>query len=317
MAAIRLGSRASPLAMAQAQWFQALLAASTGTGVDRVPIECFTTTGDRIQDRGLSDVGGKGLFTKELDEALISGRIDAAVHSMKDLPTRLPEDLVLACVPSREDPRDAFICLTAGDLMGLPAGAVVGTASLRRQAQTLNRRPDLHIVSLRGSVQTRLARLAAGDIDATFLALAGLNRLGLAGKAAAVLPVEAMVPAAGQGALAILCRADDRATRSAVQPLSVVEHEIATSAERAFLDALEGSCRTPIAALGRVEGRRLTFIGEMLRPDGSRRWRRTAAVDLDFDPQRLAAALGRRIGAEIRTEAGADAEVGNMAAMTW
>jgi hydroxymethylbilane synthase len=303
---IRLGSRASPLAMAQSHLVQSMLAAAAGTSADRFPIERFTTTGDRIQDRRLLDVGGKGLFTKELDEALLTGRIDAAVHSMKDLPTKLPPGLVLACVPSREDPRDAFICLSARDIMELPPRATVGTASLRRQAQTLNIRPDLRVITLRGSVQTRLKRLAEGEIDATFLALAGLTRLGLADKAAGVVSSDLMPPAAGQGALAIVCRADDRSTWDAFRPLTITEYEIATLAERAFLDALDGSCRTPISALGTVQDKTLNFVGEVLTPDGAKRWRRQATISLASDPYADSAALGRRLAAEIRAEAGPD-----------
>jgi hydroxymethylbilane synthase len=262
-------------------------------------------------------VGGKGLFTKELDEALIDGRIDAAVHSMKDLPTRMPPGLVLACVPSREDPRDAFICPSVVDLLDLPRGAVVGTASLRRQAQTLHLRPDLRVVALRGSVQTRLARLAEGAIDATFLALAGLTRLGLADKAAGIVSADLMPPAAGQGALAIVCRADDQATRDALAPLSIEDHEIATAAERAFLDALDGSCRTPIGALGRVHDGQLTFVGEVLTPDGAKRWRRTETIDLRYYPHADANALGRELGGEIRAEAGAAFETVGANALVW
>jgi hydroxymethylbilane synthase len=316
-AKIRLGSRASPLAMTQSRLVQAMLVTAGDGSLEDFPIESFTTTGDRIQDRRLQEAGGKGLFTKELDEALIEGRIDAAIHSMKDLPTRLPPALVLACVPSREDPCDAFICPSVNDLLELPRGAVVGTASLRRKAQTLHLRPDLRVVALRGNVQTRLARLAEGTVDATFLALAGLTRLGLADEAAGVVSADLMPPAAGQGALAIVCRADDRATRDALAPLSIEDHEIATVAERAFLDALDGSCRTPIGALGRVADGQLTFVGEVLTPDGAKRWRRTAAIDLRYYPHADANALGRELGAEIRAEAGAAFETVCSNALVW
>ncbi len=303
---IRLGSRGSPLALAQSRLVQAMLAAETGRPAEAFPIESFTTSGDRIQDRRLTEAGGKGLFTKELDEALNQHRIDAAVHSMKDLPTKLPPGLVLCCVPSREDPRDAFISGKAANLTALPAGAVVGTASLRRQAQTLHLRPDLRVVTLRGSVQTRLHRLEKGTIDATFLALAGLMRLGLSDKATALMAADMMPPAPGQGALAITCRTDDHTTIDLFSRLTIPAHEIATAAERAFLDALDGSCRTPIGALGRVEGTALCFIGEVLTPDGSRRWRRMATIDLGPDARAAAEALGRELGTEIRAEAGAD-----------
>jgi hydroxymethylbilane synthase len=239
-----------------------------------------------------------------LDEALAANKIDAAIHSMKDLPTTLPPGQVLCCVPSREDPRDAFISAKADDLSRLPMGAVVGTASLRRQAQTLHLRPDLRIVPLRGNVETRLAKLATGAVDATFLALAGLMRLGLENNATALVSSEEMPPAAGQGALAVTCRADDHATQEVFARLTIAEFEIATTAERAFLDALDGSCRTPIGALGRVQGQKLVFIGEVLTPDGSKRWRRTAMIALGADPSREAEALGKKLGNEIRAEAG-------------
>jgi hydroxymethylbilane synthase len=301
---IRLGSRGSPLAMAQSFLVQGMLAKATGEPATNFPIESFTTTGDRIQDRRLQDVGGKGLFTKELDEALAAGRIDAAVHSMKDLPTRLPHGQILACVPSREDTRDAFISMKAGTLMALPQGAVVGTASLRRQAQTLNARPDLKVVTLRGSVQTRLKRLAEGEIDATFLAFAGLTRLGLADKATDLVSVELMPSAAGQGALAVTCRSDDQRTRDSLAPLTIARFEIATVAERAFLDALDGSCRTPIGAYAKIDGDTLCLLGEVLTPDGVHRWRRTEMVKLGDFPHADAETLGRKLGAEIRRESG-------------
>ena len=301
---IRLGSRGSPLAMAQSQIVQSLLAKSTGEGVAAFPIEAFTTTGDRIQDRRLQEAGGKGLFTKELDEALTAGRIDAAIHSMKDLPTKLPPDQVLCCVPSREDPRDAFISHKAKDLMSLPHGAVVGTASLRRQAQTLHLRPDLKVVTLRGSVQTRLAKLESGEIDATFLALAGLMRLGLADKATSLIDADAMPSAPAQGALAATCRADDAATRAAFAKITLPNFEIATQAERGFLEALDGSCRTPIGALATLDGSTLSFIGEVLTPDGTQHWRRKATRTLGADAHADASEFGRKLGHEIRIEAG-------------
>jgi len=305
-ARLRLGSRASPLAMAQSRFVQGLLAHASGAAREDFPIDGMTTTGDRIQDRRLQDAGGKGLFTKELDEALLAGRIDAAVHSMKDLPTAFPEGLALVCVPSREDPRDAFISRIADSLDSLPEGAVVGTASLRRQAQTLHRRPDLKVVTLRGSVETRLRRIAEGEIAATYLALAGLTRLGLTQHITAMVPMDMMPPAAGQGALAIVTRAGDTNAQRLLAPLSLVDHEIATVAERAFLEALDGSCRTPIAAYGRIEGGRLNFMGEVLTPDGRRRWRREASITLASDPAAEAHALGRGLGQEIRAEAGPD-----------
>jgi hydroxymethylbilane synthase len=302
---IRLGSRVSPLAMAQTQFVRDRLIKETGDSDEHFPIQGFTTTGDRIQDRRLQEAGGKGLFTKELDEALIDKRIDAAVHSMKDLPTKLPPEIVLACVPSREDPRDAFICLSEKSFMELPPGAIVGSASLRRQAQLLHLRPDLKVETLRGSVQTRLQKLADGKVRATFLALAGLKRLGLAGHATSVMDTDLMPPAAGQGALAVTCREDDTKTRDALAKLNLATFEIATVAERAFLDALDGSCRTPIGALAEVYREQLTFLGEVLTPDGRLRWRRTAIVELGQSPHITADKLGRDLATQIRQEAGA------------
>ena len=302
----QIGSRGSPLAMAQSLLVQGMLAAVTGQSAARFPIESFTTSGDKIQDRLLLEAGGKGLFTKELDEALLDGRIDMAVHSMKDLPTHLPNGIVLACVPSREDPRDSFISTHAAKLADLPKGAVVGTASLRRQAQTLHQRPDLKIALLRGRVETRLQRIAEGAFDATFLALAGLTRLGLAGHSAGIVDTEQMPPAPGQGALAITARTGDKRMLRLLAVLNVAEHAIATRAERGFLAALDGSCRTPIAALAKIEDKTLHFIGEALTPDGAKRWRRTAKIALDNQPCKSAEALGRALGAEILDEAGSE-----------
>jgi hydroxymethylbilane synthase len=301
---IRLGSRGSPLALAQSELVARLLGEKLGGG--EFPIEAFTTSGDRIQDRKLIEAGGKGLFTKELDEALIANRIDAAIHSMKDLPTKLPDGIALVCVPAREDPRDAFVSHKAKTMGDLPKGAVVGTASLRRQAQTLHLRPDLKVVTLRGSVQTRLTKLESGEIDATYLAYAGLKRLGLDDKVTSLIEADAMPPAPGQGALAVTCRADDTATRNALALLNISEFGIATAAERAFLAALDGSCRTPIAALAKVEDKELSFIGEFLSLDGAKRWRKTTTITFGANARADAEALGRKLGVEIRKEAGAD-----------
>ena len=254
---LKIGSRGSPLALTQSRLVAAQLAKAGGGG--DFPIESFVTSGDRIADRRLQDAGGKGLFTKELDEALMDRRIDIAVHSLKDLPTRMPDGIVLAAIPSREDPRDAFISFKAGDLASLPEGATIGTASLRRQAQALHLRPDLKIVTLRGSVQTRLKKLEDGSIDVTFLALAGLTRLGLTGHVTSLIDSDAMPPAPGQGALAITCREDDAAARALLAKLSLREPEIAIAAERGFLEALDGSCRTPIGALATVKSGTLSL----------------------------------------------------------
>jgi hydroxymethylbilane synthase len=300
---LRLGSRGSPLALAQSRQVAAMLARQAGTDASEFPIETFVTSGDRIQGR-LQEAGGKGLFTKELDEALLAGRIDAAIHSMKDLPTRMPAGIVLACVPDREDQRDAFIALRAKSLMELPKGSIVGTASLRRQAQTLHLRPDLKVEMLRGRVETRLAKIESGAFDATYLALAGLKRLGLEKHAASLVDAEQMPPAPGQGALAITARADDQTTLALLSPLNIAEHATTTTAERAFLEALDGSCRTPIAAMAAVNNGNLSFLGEVLTPDGRHCWRRREVVVLGSDGMATARALGLRLGAEIKAEAG-------------
>jgi len=297
MEMIKLGSRGSPLALTQTRLVAAML------GQDDTSIQAFMTSGDVIQGR-LQEAGGKGLFTKELDEALLDGRIDCAVHSMKDLPTRMPPGIVLACVPAREDPRDGFIALAAKTLMDLPHGATMGTASLRRQAQTLHLRPDLKVELLRGRVETRLAKIESGAFDATYLALAGLTRLGLQSHATSIVDAEAMPPAPAQGALAITAREGDERVLARLAPLNIAEHFITTTAERAFLQALDGSCRTPIAALARIEADTLTFLGEVLTPDGQHRWRRHGQVALGNTPVETAAALGARLGAEIVAEAG-------------
>jgi hydroxymethylbilane synthase len=303
MPGLKLGSRGSPLALAQARAVAAMLAGSCGAPESDFPITTFVTSGDRIEGR-LQDQGGKGLFTRELDQALLDGRIDCAVHSMKDLPTRLPAGIAIAAVPAREDPRDGFIALRARTVLDLAPGATVGTASLRRQAQTLHLRPDLKVELLRGRVETRLAKIESGAFDATYLALAGLRRLGLERHAASIVDAEQMPPAPAQGALAITCRAGDERTLALLAPLDVAENAAATTAERAFLEALDGSCRTPIAALARVAGGEISFLGEVLTPDGKHRWRRQGTAALGGDPMAAARALGLKLGAEIRAEAG-------------
>jgi len=301
---LRIGARGSKLSLAQTGLVRAALAARLGVASETIEITPITTTGDRLQDGRLIEAGGKGLFTKELDEALRDGRIDIAVHSLKDLPTHLPDDIVLACVPEREDPRDAFVSLSAKTLADLPAGATVGTASLRRQAQTLYARRDLKISVLRGNVDTRLRKLEAGEADATYLALAGLKRIGLADRASSLVDPNETPPAACQGALAITARADDVRVREMLSGYEDASARIEIEAERAFLTALDGSCRTPIAALARVSGTRMTFIGEALTPDGSSRWRRTETAAIGENALETAQKLGLRLGSEIRGEAG-------------
>lgn len=303
-----IGTRGSPLALAQARETQARLAARWGVAeadlAEALPIEIIKTSGDRITDRALLEAGGKGLFTKELDEAMADGRIDLAVHSLKDVPALLPDGFVLAAFLEREDPRDAFICRKAQTLSDLPAGARIGTASARRAAQTLNARPDLEIVLLRGNVGTRLAKIEAGEADATYLAHAGLNRLGLAHEAACVMAVEEMLPAACQGVVAVQCREQDAAAREA---LAAIEHDdsaLAAAAERAFLAALDGSCRTPLAALAERDGAQLRIRAAAYALDGASAWTRDETVALSADARADAAALGARLGRAIREEAG-------------
>ena len=300
----RIGARGSKLSLAQTGQTRARLATTLGLAEDVFEIVPIVTSGDRIQDRRLIEAGGKGLFTKELDHALLERRIDFAVHSLKDLPTRLPDGIVLACVPEREDPRDAFVSLKAKSLADLPAGARVGTASLRRQAQVLFARRDLIVSTLRGNVDTRLAKLEAGEADATYLAFAGLKRMGLADRVASLVDPEEAPPAACQGAIAITGRTDDARVRDALARCENTNARIEIEAERAFLDALDGSCRTPIAALARVDGAKMSFIGETLRPDGALRWRRVETIAIGADAIGAAQALGAKLGLEIRDEAG-------------
>ncbi|MFQ6017626.1 MAG: hydroxymethylbilane synthase, partial [Kiloniellaceae bacterium] len=253
---LRLGTRGSPLALAQTREVRARLAAASPELVPQgaVEIVVIKTTGDKVQNRPLAEIGGKGLFTKEIEEALLDGRVDAAVHSMKDLPTWLPEGLAVSAILPREDPRDAFFSPHGSSLAALPAGAVVGTASLRRQAQVLLARPDLTVTPLRGNVETRLRKLDEGQVDATLLAVAGLRRLGLGDRIAAVLPPEVMLPAVAQGAIGVEIRSDDERTRGLLDALNDRGSQRRVAAERACLAALEGSCRTPIAALAELDG---------------------------------------------------------------
>jgi hydroxymethylbilane synthase len=281
-AEFRIGTRGSPLALAQTREVRRLLAAALGVDEESLPMEVIRTTGDMIQDRPLSESGGKGLFTRELDIALAEGRIDLAVHSSKDLPTHLPPEIAIAGFLPREDVRDAWIGRGGATLADLPKGAVVGTASLRRGAQVKRLRPDISVTLLRGNVETRLRKVESGEVDGTLLALAGLKRLGLAAHATAILPLEEFLPAAGQGAIAITKRAGDAAVREALAPILDSATSAALAAERAFLTVLDGSCRTPIAAHARLDGETLDFHGMALRADGSEVYearRRGPAID--------------------------------------
>jgi hydroxymethylbilane synthase len=266
---LRIGTRGSPLALWQAREVQAHLAAAHGVEPEAIAIEAIRTTGDVIQDRPLSEAGGKGLFTKEIEQALLDKAIDLAVHSSKDMPTALPAGLELAACLPREDVRDAFISRKATSLAGLPHGAVVGTASLRRQAMVKRLRPDISVVTFRGNVDTRLKKLDDGVVDATLLALAGLKRLGREAAATAVLDVDAFLPAVGQGAIGIEVREADRRTCDLLAKINHTETLTALRTERAFLAVLDGSCRTPIAGHAQIEGGNILFRGMILRPDGS------------------------------------------------
>lgn len=298
---LRIGTRGSPLALAQTEQVRARLAAAWPelAAPGAIAVEVIRTTGDRITDRPLAEAGGKGLFTKEIEEALLAGSIDLAVHSMKDMPTLIPGGLAIACILPREDPRDALIAGVTR-LADLPPGAVVGSSSLRRKAQVLARRPDLQVVDLRGNVDTRLRKVARGEVNATLLALAGLKRLGLESKAAAILEVGEMLPAVAQGAIGLETRSDDARLQEFLKPLHHAPSGRAVAAERGVLEVLDGSCRTPIAALaiGRTFGR-LRLDALVARPDGSKLIR-TAREGPEAD----AAEMGRDAGEELRREAG-------------
>jgi hydroxymethylbilane synthase len=267
---IKLGTRGSPLALAQAHAVKRQLAERHNLPDEAIEIIIIKTTGDQIQDRALAEAGGKGLFTKELDQALIDGKIDCAVHSSKDLPTFIPAAIDITAFPQREDPRDAFISTKARTLMDLPHGATLGSASLRRQSMALRLRPDLNIVLLRGNVETRLRKVETGEIDATLLALAGLNRLGLTQHVTSILDLHDFIPAVGQGAVAITSRRDDDDMRSALAQINHAPTAYAVTAERAFLTVLDGSCRTPIGGYAHISDQQLRFIGIVLSKNGSR-----------------------------------------------
>jgi hydroxymethylbilane synthase len=267
--AIRIGTRGSALALAQTKEVGDRLTSVYGKEISFETC-IIKTSGDKIQDRALAAAGGKGLFTKELEEALLDKSIDLAVHSMKDMPAILPAGLEIACLLPREDVRDAFISPIAQSLNDLPGSAIVGTASVRREAFIRHRRPDLRTVLFRGNVETRLRKLSQGEAHATLLAAAGLNRLGLTNRITRLIPVEEILPAPAQGAIGIEIRASDSRMRALIAAIHDIPTGIAIAAERAFLGELDGSCRTPIAALARAEGGRLTLKGMILTPDGAR-----------------------------------------------
>jgi hydroxymethylbilane synthase len=291
---LRIGTRGSPLALWQAREVRARLAAAHGVETEAIAIAAIRTSGDMIQDRPLSEAGGKGLFTKEIEQALIDGAIDLAVHSSKDMPTVLPAGLMLAACLPREDVRDAFIGRKSATLCGLPLGAVVGTASLRRQAMVKRLRPDVAVVSFRGNVDTRLKKLGDGAVDATLLAFAGLKRLGRADAATAVLEIDEFLPAVGQGAIGIETRADDARTRELVARINHPDTLTAIDAERAFLAVLDGSCRTPIAGHARIAAGAVAFRGMILRPDGSEALETSRGGAIE-DAARLGADAGQEL----------------------
>lgn len=266
---LKIGTRGSPLALAQAAETRARLMTAWDLPESAFEIVVIQTSGDRIQDRPLRLVGGKGLFTKEIEEQLLDGRIDIAVHSMKDMPTHQPDGLVLDTYLPREDVRDAFVSPTMLNISELPQGARAGTSSLRRRAQLLNFRPDLEVVEFRGNVHTRLKKLDNRLASCTFLAMAGLNRLNVTGIGANAIDTEDMLPAVGQGAIGIERRSADEVTGNFLKPLNDVETEKRLVVERAFLATLDGSCQTPIAGLAVIEGSELILRGEVLRPDGT------------------------------------------------
>ncbi len=296
---LRIGTRGSPLALAQAYETRARLAAAFDLPHEAFEIVVIKTTGDKVLDRPLKEIGGKGLFTREIEQDLLSGAIDIAVHSMKDMPVLQPEGLLLDCYLPREDVRDAFVSLEFDSLDALPAGTKVGSSSLRRRAQLTARRPDLEVVEFRGNVQTRMKKLEDGVAGATFLAQAGLNRLGMADVARSAISPEDMLPAVAQGAIGIERRANDPRTAEMLAAIHDRDTGIRLAAERAFLAGLDGSCETPIAGLAEIDGSMLRLRGEILRPDGSE----VLSEDRSA-PIAEAAKLGADMARDLRARAG-------------
>ena len=301
--ALRIGTRGSPLALAQADETRARLIAAHPhlAAPGAIEICVIKTTGDKVQDRPLSEIGGKGLFTKEIEEALLAGEIDIAVHSMKDVPTWLPDGLVIDCLLPREDPRDVLIATAGTSIATLPQGAVVGSASLRRAAQVKALRPDLSIVPLRGNVETRIAKVQRGDATATLLALAGLKRLHKQNVATAILSVDEILPAVAQGAIGLETRAGDDRVNALLAPLNDRNTQLRVAAERACLAVLDGSCRTPIAAFAELTGDVMRLRALIALPDGSQVHRQDATGTASD-----AAALGEQIGRKLKEMAGPD-----------
>lgn len=312
-ALVTIGTRGSPLALAQAYMTQALLRKTFPELAleGAVTIQTIKTSGDMILDKALSEIGGKGLFTKELDVALLQKEVDICVHSMKDVPTWIVPGTVLPCNLPREDTRDAFISEKASKLEDLPHGAVIGSASLRRQSQILAKRPDLKLVNFRGNVQTRLRKLDEDIVDATLLAYAGLKRLNMAHVATQILGMDEMLPAVSQGAIGIQCREDDKTMLKYLDALNDPMTKVAVDCERAFLAALDGNCKTPIAGQAWVEGDVLKFRGLIARPDG------TELLDTTREgPLADAVKMGDEAGQELKKRAGADFFAALMAGKT-
>lgn len=299
MPKLKIGTRGSPLALYQAHETRQRLMAAHGMTENDIEIVVITTTGDRVRDRPLAEIGGKGLFTKEIEEALFDGSIHLAVHSMKDMPAQLPDGLIMAALLPREDPRDAFLSPVAANIDALKHGATVGSSSVRRAAQLKRLRPDLNVIQFRGNVETRLKKLADGVAEATFLACAGLNRLGLSDKITSIVPVEVMLPAVAQGCIGIETRADDAATRDILAPLNHQETAIAVTCERAFLAALDGSCRTPLAGHAYLVDGRVSFRGHALTLDGIHCFE-TTREGSPADATRM----GREAGEEVKAMGG-------------
>lgn len=302
---VKIGTRGSPLALAQAYMTRDLLKKNFPELAEDGALEIciIKTTGDKVLDQPLADIGGKGLFTRELDVALLDGRIDIAVHSMKDVPTYLPEGTLLPCMLPREDVRDAFISVKYDDLSELPDGALVGTASLRRQSQLLNKFPKLECVNFRGNVQSRIRKLQEGVVDCTLLAIAGLNRMDMTEHATKVLDIDVMLPAVAQGAIGITCRTGDDEQLGFLAALNHEETRIGVECERAFLAALDGSCRTPIAAYAHKVGDTLEFRGLIASLDGKEILETSRTGEWSFESGQ---AVGADAGAELKTKAPAE-----------
>lgn len=291
---LRLGTRGSPLALAQANLVARLLSERHGVAVEDIAIKVIATTGDRLTDRPLSEAGGKGLFSKEIEAAIEAGEVDLGVHSSKDMATQLPDGLVLSTFLQREDVRDAFVSLNHASLADMPAGSRLGTSSIRRAAQMLRERPDLEIVPFRGNVDTRLGKLGQGVADATLLAAAGLNRLGKSSIVRGYLDPRRFPPAPAQGAIGLEHRSNDARTAALVAPLDHAPTSIAIAAERALLAELDGSCRTPIGAFTELNETSCTLHGEILSPDGAEAFS-ASITGTPSEARALGTELGRRL----------------------